>query len=287
MIDLHTHSTHSDGSLTPTQLLQKAEAMGLTLFAISDHNRVGACMEYAEIRHLFSGKLLNACEFSTMIHGQSVEILGYGIDPAPVEAFFAERRKKIPNMMLAELHLIYETYKKRGVRLDWTEEEFDREKYISAKRYVLRQLREFPENYRFFLDPENRHEVGHYYRRELYNPKSPLYVDYSPLNADPREVVELIHAAGGKALMAHCFIYTSEITDRLLELAQTYGLDGFECYYPVFTQEQTDYLIDLCQKNDLLISGGSDFHGALRPETEMACLPIDPEHLKWAEEMSF
>lgn len=284
MIDLHNHSTYSDGSLTPAELLQKAEGLGLTLFAISDHNSVGACLEYRELRHLFSGKLLHACEFSTMINRQNIEILGYGINPAPVAEFFAERRRKNPNPAKAELHHIYETYKKLGVRLDWPEEEFDREKYISAKRYVLYQLREFPENYRFFSDPENRHEVLHYYRRELYNPESPLYVDYSPLVADPREVVHLIHAAGGKALMAHCYQYTPEITDHLLEIAREYHLDGFECYYPTFTREQTAYLIDLCQKNGLLISGGSDFHGALRPKTEMACLPIDPAHLTWAEE---
>ncbi|MBQ8895113.1 MAG: PHP domain-containing protein [Clostridia bacterium] len=284
MIDLHNHSTYSDGSLTPTQLLELAEQKRLRLFSISDHNAVGA---YSDMeRSKFSGKLLTGCEFSTMVNHQNVEILGYGIDPAPVAEFFAERRKRCPDPIRAELHHIYETYKKLGVQLDWPEADFDRQKHISAKRYVLYQLREFEENYRFFLDPENRHEVLRYYRRELYNPESPLYVDYSPLTADPKAIVELIHAAGGKAFLAHCYQYTPAVTDHLLEIAEAIGLDGIECYYTSFTKEQTAYLIDLCQKNGLLISGGSDFHGALRPETQMGTLPMDPSHFQWAEELA-
>lgn len=284
MIDLHNHSTYSDGSLTPAELLALAEKTGLRLFSITDHNAVGAYEDLQDpaVRGKFSGKVLTGCEFSTMVNRQAVEILGYGFDPAPVRAFLAERKRKIPSMMLAELHLIYTTYQKLGVRLDLPESAFSREKHISAKRFILSELRAHEENKRFFLDPENMKEVLHYYRRELYNPESPLYVDYSPLNPTPKEIVALIHAAGGKAFLAHCYQYTPAVTDHLLEIAAAIGLDGIECYYSSFTKEQTAYLTDLCQKNGLLISGGSDFHGALRPEIPMGGVPMDPEHFQWA-----
>lgn len=287
MIDLHCHSTCSDGSLTPAELLELAESKGLKILSVTDHSNVRAYQELEDpaVRKRFSGRLLRGCEFSTMVRQQNVEILGYGIDPAPVAEFFAERRKRIPDMMRAELQLIYETYRKLGVRLDWAVEDFEREKYISAKRYVLAQLKEFPENHRFCLDPENLNEPLHYYRRELYNPESPLYVDYSPLAASSDEIVGLIHRAGGKAFLAHCYQYTPIITDALEELARTLKLDGLECYYNSFTKEQTKFLLELCDRNGLLVSGGSDFHGALRPAVALGQVPVDPARFQWIDSL--
>ena len=285
MIDLHMHSTYSDGSLTPAELLDLAEAKGLKILSVTDHSNVRAYQELEDpaVRKRFSGRLLRGCEFSTRVRNQNVEVLGYGIDLAPVQAFFAERKKKFPDVMLAELALIYAAYKERGVRLDWPQEEFSREKHISAKRYVLAQLRAFEENKRFCLDPKNLSEPVRYYRRELYNPKSPLYVDYSPLSTAPEEIIGLIHRAGGKAFLAHCYQYTPDITDHLEEIVGEMKLDGIECYYSTFTPAQTAELLALCDRNHLLVSGGSDFHGALRPEVEMGCIAADPHRMEWIE----
>ncbi len=282
MIDLHMHSTYSDGSLTPAELLQMAENAGLELISITDHNRIGAYEDLKDpgIRSKFSGKIITGCEFSISVRGQLAEILGFGFDPCLMEPFIRQHYNKDIH---DELHLIYSVYKERGVRLDLPESAFSREKYISAKRFVLAQLRSHPENHKFFMDPSNQKVTLRYYRQELYNPKSPLYVDYSVLHPSPKAVVDQIHEAGGKAFLAHCFEYTSEITDCLLEIVAETGLDGLECYYSKFTPSQTEYLVNFCKENHLLISGGSDFHGALRPEVSLGSVAVDPQNFAWCE----
>lgn len=284
MTDLHIHSTYSDGSLAPAQLLALAEETGLKIMSITDHNRIGAYEELKDpaVRSKFSGKIIPGCELGTTIRGQAVEILGYGFDPDRLRPFI-EATYLNPKKPFGELHLIYSAYQERGVRLDLPESAYSKEEYISPKRFILSQLRAHEENRKFFLDPNNQNEVLHYYRRELYNPESPLFVDYSPLYPAAEAVTSAIRAAGGKAFLAHCYQYTSSITDHLPEIAEKIGLDGLECYYFAFTPEQTRYLIGLCRKNGLLISGGSDFHGALRPNVQLGCVAIDPKDLTWIE----
>ena len=79
-IDLHTHTNYSDGGVSLDHSLKEAEAVGLSLFSVSDHNTVAAYSALDESRHLFSGAILPAVELSTTFKGDVIEILGYGID---------------------------------------------------------------------------------------------------------------------------------------------------------------------------------------------------------------
>ncbi len=287
MTDLHMHSTYSDGSLTPAELLEMAEKKGLKLISITDHDRIGAYKDLKDpaIRSKFSGKILPGCELSTIIDGQSIEIIGYGIDPDHLQEFISEHYQSKPGKpRLRELDLIYDAYVARGVHFTRPKEDYDPAKDISDKRFIYYQLLE-PENQKFWLDPANQVNWGPYYRQELYNPESPLYVDFSPLYPAPKQVVDVIHAAGGKAFLAHSYIYTETVWGHLPEITERLGLDGFECRYPAFTPEQKVYLKDYCRKNNLLMSGGSDFHGLNRPQIKMGCEPMELEDLEWVKEL--
>lgn len=293
MTDLHCHSTYSDGTLTPAELLKLAEETGLALFSITDHDRIGAYEDLKDpaVRALFSGKIITGTELTAILRGQTVEILGYGYDPEKL-APFIESKKRPPVFPPRELTLIYDTYRKAGVRLELAPEEYSKEKFISPKRMVFQQL-QHPDNKDFFLDPANRENLIGYYRQELYNPDSPLYVDYTPLFGSPMDAVNAIHDAGGLAFLAHCFQYTDRIHGHLEEIIKELPLDGIECWYSTFTPEQSAYLEEFCTRNGLLMSGGSDFHGGNRPGTNLGTgdngtLRVKTEKiLSWAEKYTF
>ncbi len=293
MTDLHCHSTHSDGSLTPAELLKLAEEKGLSLFSITDHNRIGAYEDLKDpaVRRLFSGRLITGTELTCSLRGQTVEILGYGYDPAKLETFIAAH-KRPPVFPPRELQMIYKAYRELGVRLDLPMEEYSAEKYVSPKRMVWHQIKH-PDNKKFFLDPANQNDLMGYYRQELYNPESPLYVDYTPLVGSPADVINAIHEAGGLAFLAHCFLYTETVHGCLEEIIKQLPLDGIECWYSTFTPEQSAYLENFCESHGLLMSGGSDFHGKNRPGTVLGTgnngsLKVKTEKvLPWAEKYSF
>ena len=96
----------------------------------------------------------------------------------------------------------------------------------------------------------------------MYNPKSSLYVDESSLFPSLEMTIEMIHASGGLAFLAHTFAYSPNIASELLNLIDNYKLDGLECFYTTFTKEQSNYLVKVCNSKGLYMSGGSDFHGA-------------------------
>jgi len=270
MIDLHCHSTYSDGSLTPEELLRRAESLGLKQFSITDHNRTGAYDEIArpEVRRLFSGKLITGVELVSILDGQIVDILGYGIDPQKIRTIIEKTDARRDLKMV--LKIMYKEYLKRGIRLPRPMEEYDTKVHLNPRRFVFTQLVEIPENHAFFLDFEaHTDEPLTYYRHELYNKESPLYIDFSSLYSSPEEIIDAIRKAGGLAFLAHSYCYTEAIHGRLDDITDRYPFDGLECVYPQFTKEQTEAITALCKRKGLLMSGGSDYHGALRPGIEL------------------
>lgn len=292
MIDLHCHSTYSDGSFSPAELLTMAEKLGLKIFSVTDHNAVGAYRDLNDpaVRNLFSGKLITGVELSAFMNGQLVDILGYGVDPEKIAPAAREAIERNDHHRLLEL--FYREYPARGIRLPRPMQEYTTEEFLNPRRFIFAQLVSEPENHAFFLDFEaHTDEPLTYYRHELYNEKSPLYLDCSPLYLTVEEAIDAIHKAGGLAFLAHSFCYTDQVHGHLDEITDRYPFDGLECIYPQFTAEQTGAITALCRKKGLLMSGGSDFHGELRPGIELGIGAGDfrvPDTLSpWAEKYLF
>ncbi len=277
MTDFHIHSSYSDGSMTPADILAEAEQKGLKFLSVTDHNNVGAYRDLMEpaVRKLFSGEIITGCELSTTIHGETVEILGYGFDVCQMQKFIEQNyiTDKEQNYR-KQLDIIYDSYMKLGVKFNRSKESFDVKKDIGPKRFFYSELLA-PENHKLWLDANNRESFSKYLRNEIYNSKSPLFIDHSQFAPAPLQVAEAIHQAGGKAFLAHCFLYSDSVWGNLKRIVDWLRLDGIECYYPAFSQQQKQYLVDFCQHHNLLISGGSDFHGAHRPENKLGCEPLD------------
>ena len=103
---------------------------------------------------------------------------------------------------------------------------------------------------------------SNFYRKGLTNPKSKLFINHAEFKPSIKEIVKLIHENGGIAFLAHPYQYKFDDTEEFLDkIYNEVALDGVECFYTTFSEEQTNYLLDFAKKRNLLISGGSDYHG--------------------------
>lgn len=279
-IDLHSHTTYSDGTSTVENSLTQAEASGLSLFSVSDHNTVSAYNEIKEKRHLFSGKILPAIEMSTFYCGEMIEVLGYGIDLKIIDEFTKENYLPLPKRRAREAQLTAKAFLKKGVKMNDAfakgmledPEGMLRHSHLGCRPMFLEEIRRYPENARFFESKEEfitmtRHRWARYY---LLNPKHELFVDQTEVFPSFKAVTDAIHRADGLVFLAHPYVYSPNIANALDDITQNYALDGLECHYGIFTKEQQNKLSDYCHDHGLYKSGGSDFHGLdMRPHNIM------------------
>lgn len=260
MIDIHTHTIYSDGSYSVRELLEEAERKKLSILAITDHNTVSGYDEINKFRGLFSGKILSGIEITTTYKGETIEVLGYGFDIDKMKDFLKETVLTFEEKQLKEFELICEQYKKIGVRFKEENIIFD-PKVESSRVAFVNEIKKYPENFKFFLYESSITTDSGFTRNEVYNPKSPLYVDESSLFPSLDKAIEIIHTSGGLAFLAHVYAYSPNISEELITILDNYKLDGIECFYTTFTSEQSKYLVELCKERNLYMSGGSDFHG--------------------------
>jgi len=270
MIDLHTHTTCSDGRASVGELLDEAQRIGLSVLSITDHNTIEAyrLLKDPALRGRFSGAILSGVEFTTTYNGEVIEVLGYGFDPEIMSRLMEGRVYPFEEKQRREYVLIRDQYRKIGVRFDEEGVVYDPTK--NSSRYGFQEeIARYPENERFFLDKEDMTSRKGFTRNEVYNPKSPLYVDESSLFLSLKDTVDIIHRAGGRAFLAHVYLYTPAIADSLIQMLDQYPLDGLECFYSAFTPEQRKDLVELCRRRGLYMSGGSDYHGPAKGEDNL------------------
>lgn len=267
MIDLHIHTKHSDGSDITYDVLKKAQALGLEMISITDHNSVDAYKEIAkwkgEVSYLYKGLIMKGCEFTTSFEGYIIDVLGYHFDVEDIDAFLEanyslKEQRKNNEMIKDKLLEIFEqdglVFHRKNIR-----------KKPFRKYYPIRQTYEeiikYEEN-KTKIKEDILDSFSDFCRKGLYNPQSHYFVDKTTFFPSIETVIEAIHKAGGIAILAHPYQYdipkTEDFIDRIMALTK---LDGLECFYTTFSQEQMQYLQNYCQKYQLLMSGGSDYHG--------------------------
>lgn len=270
MIDIHCHTTYSDGSSTVTELLQEAEKIGLTILSITDHNTIQAHYELKNptIRNVFSGEIITGIEITTTYKGETIEVLGYNFDLDVMQQFLNENVLTFEKKQQKEYELIKKQYQSIGVIFE--EEDINFNPKIESSRVAFcNAIKKHPENNKFLLNKDSLTTASSFTRNEVYNPKSPLYVDESSLFPSIEKTIEMIHQAGGIAFLAHTYAYSPNIANQLLTIIEQYPLDGLECFYTTFTEQQSKYLVELCKSKNLFMSGGSDFHGTRKVNHEL------------------
>jgi predicted metal-dependent phosphoesterase TrpH len=257
-IDLHVHSTASDGSLTPSEILAMAVQTGLGAIAITDHDTLDGSAEALRSGIPVSLQFLTGIEISAdapdgfCLNG-SVHILGYGIDPdnAPLIALLrvlkTARENRNPQI-IARLRAL-------GMPLSISEVDDIVGNAIAGRPHIAQLLVK-----KGFAD-----SIDDAFDRFL-GKNRPAYIDkYRVPMAD---AIETINAAGGIAVLAHP--YLNGITDpaefeAFLQTLMPMGLSGIEAIYPEHPETIIDAYCRLADKYGLVVTGGTDFHGEVTP----------------------
>ena len=269
MIDLHIHTTSSDGSDEPRDILVKAQQLGLKYISITDHNSIGAYEKLKKVKiiNYFEGKLIPGCEFSAVHNGKPIEILGYGIDLETINSTgivsdekFLERENEYLKKMMGickNLNLKYsDTLSIAGG------------KYF-ATQVMHSDLRKYPENEKHF-SKEVWGSLNAFYRTCVNAEDSPFFLDQMKNCPTVQEADDLIKKAGGKSFLSHLYVYFADDHEEFLNsIVSLNALDGLECYHSLHTIDRTEFLVDYCCRHKLFISGGSDYHGKLKPNVKI------------------
>lgn len=244
LVDLHTHSTFSDGRYTPAQLVREAMAKGLKVLAVTDHDSWNGVEEAQKEAAALGNSLrvITGVELGTQYADDSVHVLAYHVrmDYAPLLAKMNEMRHARETRLLKMLEKLH------NLGYDIEVEACDPKNRAVGRPHVAKALvaKGYFENVQDVFDA-------------LLRRGGPAYVPQPKLS--PEEAVELIHGAGGIAILAH----PSELTDASLpeRLVTTFDFDGIEVYHPSADGAAQKKWLALARKYNLLVSGGSDFHG--------------------------
>ena len=243
-VDLHSHTTASDGSLTPAELVQEAARRGVRVLAITDHDSTeGLAEAFGEAERCAPLQIVPGIEINCDVEGAEIHVLGYCLDyEAPWFQEFCrhqreERRARVHRMAarLAEL----------GLPID-VERVFAIVREGSAGR---------PHVARVMVERGYVKTVREAFDKYLASGK-PAHVPRAKLT--PAEAVRLIRRARGVPVLAHPGVANR---DELIPELVAAGLMGIECYYPEHTPGQMASYAQMCREQRLVATGGSDFHG--------------------------
>lgn len=251
-IDLHTHTTASDGSLTPTELVAAAEKAGIRVLTVTDHDTFDGLDEAISAGAQHGVRVITGVEFSVDHESGSLHLLGYGFNHKDEEL----------NRIILEL---VESRKQRNARMIDRMREFGfRISYedIAAQSQRGTLGRAHIAQWLIATGQVESFELA--FERFLGKGRA-AYVDRKRLSL--RDACRLIHDAGGAAVWAHPGLHWANLDGLLEKLPQwrQEGLDGLESDYSAHSVELRDRIRRLAQEHGMIFTGGSDFHGAIRP----------------------
>jgi 3',5'-nucleoside bisphosphate phosphatase len=245
-IDLHMHSTASDGLLAPARLVVTAREHGVGTLALTDHDTTAGVEEAVREGQRIHVEVIPGVEINTDVDEYEIHVLGYYVDCAGAEfqAFLGRMRAG----RIDRARAMVERLAALQVPVEWT-----RVQAIAAGASVGR-----PHVARALVEARRVATVQEAFERFLGR-HAPAYVPR--LKVSPDEAVEAIRAAGGVPVLAHPgWASSGPVVDFVPRLV-AHGLAGIEAYYPDHTAEMTAAYIAVAQRYDLIVTGGTDFHG--------------------------
>lgn len=263
--DLHLHTEYSDGKFNVRQILQLIEDKQIRLFSITDHDTIESIYDLEELSKDKKLNYIPGIEFSSEYDGREIHILGYNIDyesdefKTQIENFQKNRIDRILKMIEKLNYLGLKFHPDEFFKFFGNTKSIGRPhiaEYIHKLGYVKTYREAF---YRYIGD----------YRVAFYKKNSP----------DTLEIIKLIRKIGGISVLAHpgkSFLWKN--VDVLLKA----GMDGIEIYHPTHKSDKARKFENFAIKNNLIMTGGSDFHGLTEDETgNVGKIFIDIEKLKF------
>ena len=253
-IDLHIHTTASDGTFTPEEVVREAARLGLGAVAITDHDTAAGYPAAAAEGERLGLEVVPGIEISTKFRA-AVHILGYYIDvrsPALDEVLdWMHRDREERNVKLCAM------LREKGVDVD-----------IERMHERFGDLVGRPHFAETMVENGMARDVNDAFER-LLNKNRPFFIRRQFLSIE--RSIEIIRAAGGTAVLAHPFQYRLDDAGlrELIEHCLESGLEGMECRYSGYDADMCAYLEALAAEYGLLRTGGSDFHGAIKPDIRL------------------
>ena len=271
-VDLHIHTTASDGCWTPERVIEGIQTAKIGLFAIADHDTTANVRATEALARTAGIAFLRGVEVSTMDRSHApkelvLHILGYGIDPENAE---------LQSVLERNDALLKDTD-------DANIQDLIRQGYaIDMDDYATYEHDHTHGGWRslnYLIDRGICPDV-----REFFSVLWPQMTHQWPDFAHPSEAVTVIRAAGGVPILAHpgASFDRDGFTEEDLNIALDYGIAGVECYSYAHDTKMTALCVDWCQRHDLLITGGSDYHGGFAGRA-LGAPVVDLDYLRLGE----
>lgn len=286
-IDLHVHSTASDGTLSPSEVVREAHARGLCAIALTDHDTMDGVAEALQAGMRLGVEVIPGVELNTESPAGEVHVLGYF---PPPEGWSPEADPAGHGAGVVGAVIDREFYdllaSRRDSRAERARKMVQRLRYLGmplSYEDVLRQAGDAPVGRphiaRALLEAGYVESVKEAFDRWLHR-GGPAYVPREKLS--PAEAVQAIIDAGGVPVLAHPGRIDGQwVIQELIDA----GLEGLECYYPEHTPEQTERYLGLAREHGLVVTGGTDYHGPRSPhDADLGSLPVPPEAVEQLKE---
>lgn len=263
LLDMHIHTQYSDGLLSVPELLRLGQKRGIDVMSFTDHDVLYANFEVRNMKDKggFTGKYINGCEIAVSYNNKKYEVLAYDFDLdelAKFEALSWEFQCELERERMAKL---IEVGKNLGFKIS-KDLEFDIS-FRTAHKCFFNDLAKYPDNLKLYQH-YGINKSDNLYREHMIK-KGSLFHCYDIVSEIPsiEFVCKKIHNAGGLAIFAHPFTVYGEPDPKTLvkDLYNLNILDGFECIHKKFTLEESVWTYGFCKENNLIATGGTDFHG--------------------------
>ena len=257
--DLHVHTTASDGVLTPPEIISLAGLCGLRGIAITDHDTVEGLLDpqlfrLAAERNI---QLISGIEINTDFEDEEVHILGYFINIE--HTGLLNRLREIEQARLERSAKIIDRLHNLSVDIDPV-----RVRQVAGSGTVGR-----PHIAQVMIENGYAATIKEAFEKYLGRGKSAYVPRYRLL---PREAINLIKLAGGVPILAHPGLIRNRLViDKIMQM----GIKGLEVFYPEHTGSQISQLLNLAVQKQMIITGGSDFHGTENTRNQMGCAGLD------------
>jgi hypothetical protein len=257
IFDLHLHTTASDGTMSPAELVKYAREKGLKVIAITDHDTIEGLPEGIQEGNKLGLEVIPGVELSADTPKGTMHLLGYYIDPASLE--LSDKLKILQQARMERNLKMVERLRDLGISLELSEVKAAPEHgQIGRPHFAYTMVRKgFAQNIQDAFD-------------RYLGKGRPAYVE--KFRFAPAEAMQVIRKAGGITVLAHPFtLKQPEPVDfeALIRELKAKGLDGIEVYYPEHSDGQKRLYRDVAKKYGLVISAGSDFHGLNKDEADI------------------
>lgn len=265
-IDLHMHTNHSDGLLSPAELLEKVRSAQLTGFSVTDHDTLTGWKAVNRLLSDHDAELISGTELSVRMEDDDVHILAYLFDPDDVELnsaleFCQAKRSDRGREIVTRLQNL-------GLGITFDDVKLTAGDGVIGRPHIAQTLAT--------LGLTRQYEEAFY---KYIGNGGPAYVPKYQLT--PSDAFRLVHQAGGVVILAHPALGDMF---RHLEHLVPLGLDGIEAHHYSHKPEDTKKAKQAARQYDLLLSGGTDFHGRGMREAPLGSIQVPPEYLERMKE---